>query len=92
VKDTASGGAYQRGVNDVCHGVSGYRRKPAIEEFKVSTNNNLGPEYGRFAGGSEAINLSTRPGLQTHNRFGIIRVHSQIKSAGNANDSSREKK
>jgi hypothetical protein len=31
----------------------------AIEEFKVQTNN-LGPEYGRFAGG--VINLSTRSG------------------------------
>ena len=34
----------------------------AIEEFKVQTNN-LGPEYGRFAGG--VINLSTRSGTNT---------------------------
>src|SRR5882762_1640265 len=34
----------------------------AIEEFKVQTNN-LGPEYGRFAGG--VINLSTQSGTNT---------------------------
>jgi len=34
----------------------------AIEEFKVQTNN-LGPEYGRFAGG--VINLSTRSGTNS---------------------------
>ncbi|HEV2732528.1 MAG TPA: carboxypeptidase-like regulatory domain-containing protein, partial [Terriglobales bacterium] len=33
-----------------------------IEEFKVQTNN-LGPEYGRFAGG--VINLSTKSGSNT---------------------------
>src|SRR5438874_5283991 len=35
----------------------------AIEEFKVQTNN-LGPEYGRFAGG--VINLSTKSGTNTY--------------------------
>ena len=34
----------------------------AIEEFKIQTNN-LGPEYGRFAGG--VINLSTRSGTNS---------------------------
>jgi hypothetical protein len=34
----------------------------ALEEFKVQTNN-LGPEYGRFAGG--VINLSTKSGSNT---------------------------
>lgn len=34
----------------------------AIEEFKVQTNN-LGPEYGRFAGG--VINLNTKSGSNT---------------------------
>ncbi len=34
----------------------------AVEEFKVQTNN-LGPEYGRFAGG--VINLSTKSGTNS---------------------------
>src|SRR5215831_11679750 len=39
----------------------------ALEEFKVQTNN-LGPEYGRFAGG--VINLSTKSGgNQFHGSF-----------------------
>jgi hypothetical protein len=39
----------------------------AIEEFKVQTNN-LGPEYGRFAGG--VINLNTKSG--TNNYHGSL--------------------
>lgn len=35
----------------------------AIEEFKVQTNN-LGPEYGRFAGG--VINLNTKSGTNSY--------------------------
>jgi hypothetical protein len=35
----------------------------AIEEFKVQTNN-LGPEYGRFAGG--VINLNTKSGTSSY--------------------------
>jgi hypothetical protein len=39
-----------------------------IEEFKVQTNN-LGPEYGRFAGG--VINLSTKSGSNTFHGSGF---------------------
>jgi len=45
-------GAYLNVVTDI-------PTQDAIEEFKVQTNN-LGPEYGRFAGG--VINLSTKSG------------------------------
>ena len=52
----------------------------AIEEFKVQTNN-LGPEYGRFAGG--VINLSTKSGTNTFHGSGFEFLRNRVL---NAND------
>jgi hypothetical protein len=52
----------------------------AIEEFKVQTNN-LGPEYGRFAGG--VINLSTKSGTNTFHGSGFEFLRNKVL---NAND------
>lgn len=51
-----------------------------IEEFKVQTNN-LGPEYGRFAGG--VINLSTKSGSNTFHGSGFEFLRNKVL---NAND------
>ena len=51
-----------------------------IEEFKVQTNN-LGPEYGRFAGG--VINLSTKSGGNTFHGSGFEFLRNKVL---NAND------
>jgi hypothetical protein len=51
-----------------------------IEEFKVQTNN-LGPEYGRFAGG--VINLSTKSGTNTFHGSGFEFLRNKVL---NAND------
>jgi len=51
-----------------------------IEEFKVQTNN-LGPEYGRFAGG--VINLSTKSGTNTFHGSGFEFLRNRVL---NAND------
>ena len=52
----------------------------AIEEFKVQTNN-LGPEYGRFAGG--VINLSTKSGTNTFHGSAYEFIRNKVL---NAND------
>jgi Carboxypeptidase regulatory-like domain len=52
----------------------------AIEEFKVQTNN-LGPEYGRFAGG--VINLSTKSGTNSFHGSGYEFLRNKVL---NAND------
>src|SRR6266446_384729 len=52
----------------------------AIEEFKVQTNN-LGPEYGRFAGG--VINLSTKAGTNTFHGSAYEFIRNKVL---NAND------
>ena len=52
----------------------------AIEEFKIQTNN-LGPEYGRFAGG--VINLSTRSGSNRFHGSGYEFLRNKVL---NAND------
>ncbi len=52
----------------------------AIEEFKVQTNN-LGPEYGRFAGG--VINLNTKSGSNAFHGSGYEFLRNKLL---NAND------
>lgn len=52
----------------------------AIEEFKIQTNN-LGPEYGRFAGG--VINLSTKSGSNRFHGAGYEFLRNKVL---NAND------
>ena len=52
----------------------------AIEEFKVQTNN-LGPEYGRFAGG--VINLSTKSGTNVFHGSAYEFIRNKVL---NAND------
>jgi len=52
----------------------------AIEEFKVQTNN-LGPEYGRFAGG--VINLSTKSGTNAFHGSAYEFIRNKVL---NAND------
>jgi len=52
----------------------------AIEEFKVQTNN-LGPEYGRFAGG--VINLSTKAGTNSFHGSAYEFIRNKVL---NAND------
>jgi len=51
-----------------------------IEEFKVQTNN-LGPEYGRFAGG--VINLNTKSGTNSFHGSGFEFLRNKVL---NAND------
>src|SRR6266487_6513124 len=52
----------------------------AIQEFKIQTNN-LGPEYGRFAGG--VINLSTKSGSNSWHGSGYEFLRNKVL---NAND------
>jgi Carboxypeptidase regulatory-like domain len=62
----------------------------AIEEFKVQTNN-LGPEYGRFAGG--VINLNTKSGTNRFHGSAYEFIRNKVLNANDffANSSSIER-
>ena len=57
----------------------------AIEEFKVQTNN-LGPEYGRFAGG--VINLSTKSGTNSYHGSAYEFLRNKVLNANGFFDNS----